>query len=324
MTDLTFGRLFGYIIVIVYNNRLEGKYMHSEYEGLLNFLKYLESQDIHICIKDYVGFLTFNRNFEHDFADYLTHTNEYCMYIKSDERIYKRCCSMMSRMKNHFLDDGNTRCGVCHAGIKEYATPIFNKGEVIGAVHAGVFWAENKTVYRRIEHLCKESPIIKRDVAYRLYSENVSQLCIDERLLIRHLQVISNGVSRIFDDVLNGVAFDKQHCDTAVLKNAIIADAIAYIRQHYTENIGVESIAKFCHCSRSHLSHMFKTHTGSTIPQYINSLRIERAKELLATTNDSIRDIGAKVGFDDPNYFCRVFVRFSGITCSEYRSKVYQ
>lgn len=57
-------------------------------------------------------------------------------------------------------------------------------------------------------------------------------------------------------------------------------------------------------------SHLFKTHVGFTIPRYINYLRIEHAKELLSTTNDSITAIGTKVGFDDPNYFCRFLCAF--------------
>lgn len=300
--------------------------MRSEFDGLLQFLNYLQSQGIHICIKDYVGFLSMNREFQLAFEDYLSHSHAFCMYVKSDRTLYSQCISMMNQLKKRFTGDDGVLCGICHAGVTEWVVPLFQKEKLIGSIHAGIFPADKAIVHRRLARLCDTSKRIDEAVAYRLYQQNTKPLNIDPSLLVIYLQTIANCVSLALNPAIDGDRSTQRRSETVIVQNMIIADALAYIRQHYAERIRVEDIAQFCHCSRSHLSHLFKKRIGVAIPAYINGMRIESAKDLLSGSNDSIMDIAAKVGFEDPNYFSHVFARFSGLTCCEYRrqSESYQ
>ena len=90
---------------------------------------------------------------------------------------------------------------------------------------------------------------------------------------------------------------------------------------HYSEYLSLSVIARALNVNASYLSSQFKKMTGSTVTEYINSTRIKHALPLLAQSNRSIEDIAASCGFDDMNYFARVFKKVQGISPSAYRKQ---
>ena len=81
----------------------------------------------------------------------------------------------------------------------------------------------------------------------------------------------------------------------------------------------VSTLAAECCLSESRFIHLFKEVTGKSITEFISTIRIERAKELLTSTNIPIRDIGESVGYADQNYFSRCFKRIEGCSPMKYR-----
>ena len=71
--------------------------------------------------------------------------------------------------------------------------------------------------------------------------------------------------------------------------------------------------------SAAHFSTVFSQHEGRTFISYLTTLRIERAKELLSSTNMKLSDIALEVGYNEPNYFSHVFRKAEGMTPKEYR-----
>ena len=69
----------------------------------------------------------------------------------------------------------------------------------------------------------------------------------------------------------------------------------------------------------SQFSALFKVSTGTTFVEYLNHIRIEKAKELLRTTDLRTYEIADRVGYTDPRYFTYVFKKLTGMTSSEYR-----
>ena len=65
---------------------------------------------------------------------------------------------------------------------------------------------------------------------------------------------------------------------------------------------------------------MFKSASGMTLNQYINTLRVDEAKAMLNATDMSIQEISAVVGFNDSNYFTNVFHKLVGMSPREYRN----
>jgi len=81
----------------------------------------------------------------------------------------------------------------------------------------------------------------------------------------------------------------------------------------------MEDISRFCHCSSSYISHVFNRCVKQNINEFINNLRIDEAKSYLANTSLPIKVIADRVGFNDPNYFSKVFKHITGTSPTMYR-----
>jgi two-component system response regulator YesN len=73
--------------------------------------------------------------------------------------------------------------------------------------------------------------------------------------------------------------------------------------------------------SKSKLKSLFATQLNTSFSKYLQDLRMEKAEELLRTSDQFIIDVALKVGFTDPKYFSRVFKKKHGMTPQEYRDK---
>ena len=71
--------------------------------------------------------------------------------------------------------------------------------------------------------------------------------------------------------------------------------------------------------SPTYFSYVFKQITGRTFTEYLNYLRIMKAKELLTNSNKTVSGISYEVGFNDPAYFDRVFKKEVGMSPGKYR-----
>ena len=69
----------------------------------------------------------------------------------------------------------------------------------------------------------------------------------------------------------------------------------------------------------AYFSTLFRQSCGSTFKEYLNIVRIEESKRLLANTDYSIIDIAVAVGFDNQSYFSKVFKKYTGLTPKQYR-----
>ena len=95
--------------------------------------------------------------------------------------------------------------------------------------------------------------------------------------------------------------------------------AVCYIKRNLTEKISVPQLAEIEGLSESRFYAVFKEKIGSTPIEYINSLRIERACNLLSSTLMSVGEIGSNCGFDDTFYFSKTFKKKMGVTPTQYR-----
>lgn len=107
---------------------------------------------------------------------------------------------------------------------------------------------------------------------------------------------------------------------TYTKSNAIVADITAYILQHYTEvDLTIPKLAHYFNISEVHLRRIFKQSALITPIQYINHLKIAKAKNMLRISNYTISEIALSVGFHDPYYFSKFFKKETGMTPSTYR-----
>jgi len=98
-----------------------------------------------------------------------------------------------------------------------------------------------------------------------------------------------------------------------------IRPAINYIDANYNKPITLADVAKASHLSISRLAHIFKEQMGITIIDYLTSVRIERAKQLLLATDQNCTEICFQVGYNNQSYFTRTFKGLVGMTPRHFR-----
>ncbi len=100
---------------------------------------------------------------------------------------------------------------------------------------------------------------------------------------------------------------------------SVVDKAKRFIQQNYTRNISREDIALHVFLTPDYLSKIFKAETGMHIKDFVNELRIDKAKELLINGNSSISDITAETGFENFSYFSTVFKKVTGESPYSFR-----
>ncbi|MDD6485143.1 MAG: AraC family transcriptional regulator [Clostridiales bacterium] len=100
-----------------------------------------------------------------------------------------------------------------------------------------------------------------------------------------------------------------------------INSAVKYISENYADNITTAELAGMVHMSEGHFCHVFKEVMGSTAKEYLNSIRIKKAKGLLEETAMTVTEAAYCCGFSDANYFARIFKKYEGTTPKAVRGK---
>ncbi|MDF2484073.1 MAG: hypothetical protein K0R46_241 [Herbinix sp.] len=101
----------------------------------------------------------------------------------------------------------------------------------------------------------------------------------------------------------------------------LIKKAVQYINDNYNKKITLDDIAGYVGISKYYFSVLFKKEKDITFSSYLNSVRIEKAKQLLKNPQTTINDVVYEVGFNDAQYFSKTFKKYVGMTVTEYRSK---
>lgn len=117
-----------------------------------------------------------------------------------------------------------------------------------------------------------------------------------------------------------GVA-TRQSSDVVAIDDRQIAAALHYIREHACRGLSVEEVVQNCSVSRSTLERQVRKYLGRTPQQEIRHVQIQRARELLLTTDLPAERLAALCGFDHPEYLMVVFKRLTGMTTSQFRKQ---
>lgn len=92
-----------------------------------------------------------------------------------------------------------------------------------------------------------------------------------------------------------------------------------YVERNYQKNLTAELISSYFYLNASYFSHLFRQKTGEKFVDFVSTVRIEKSKEFLRTTDRKMYQIARAVGYDNVKYYFRVFKRIEGITPEQYR-----
>lgn len=129
---------------------------------------------------------------------------------------------------------------------------------------------------------------------------------------VRHLR---EWVRTVYDKLY---ASALQESRTA--RTGIIMEAQKYVMANLSQNISVQEISDQLRLHPAYLSRVYKLETGENISEYMTRLKLEKSVHLLTISTMKIYEIAIEIGYQNPNYFNKVFKKHFGLTPQEYRN----
>lgn len=102
--------------------------------------------------------------------------------------------------------------------------------------------------------------------------------------------------------------------------NEYILKAKQFVQDHYEDRITLEEVSKHLHITAGYFGSIFKRETGQNFIDYVISIKMDKAKNMLRYSDSKVKDISARLGYYDYTYFCKIFKKNEGCTPLEYRT----
>lgn len=115
-----------------------------------------------------------------------------------------------------------------------------------------------------------------------------------------------------------------EHLEASRSEQLNLDDVVDFLDLNFAKDLSLETVARQFLVSKEHLSRSFKSHTGQNFSHYLLHKRMEKAKELMLSTDFSIKEIAEAVGYSDLSYFHRVFKKYHGSTPKALRNLRHQ
>ena len=141
------------------------------------------------------------------------------------------------------------------------------------------------------------------------------------------MERINQGVTTVLNKGMFSLKETAAHISNALERKRnlsqaaqrLVRQAMAYIQEHYAEQITRKDIAQYVNISEDYLTFCFRQEMAITPIKYIQRVRINQAKILIKTSQKSITEIAFLVGFTDSGYFSRIFHRETGMSPEDFR-----
>ena len=242
------------------------------------------------------------------------HINPYCLKIKDNKALRRRCVHLKKDFVAKVLLSEGVVSSTCYAGVTEYVMPIKCGGRLIAMVAAVGFRGELKdSTYRilagRVGMKYKSFMSLRRDAL-----SDVS----DETSIKNSVEILAHLLTRYITeetDIPSIIESKRRESNAHVIK------ATEYIARSFSLPITAKDVAEHCHVSESHLKHLFSSSLGHGIAEELRRCRLEYARELLCTTDYSVKYISYLSGFISKDYFSTVFKKHFMTSPLRYRSQ---
>jgi AraC-like DNA-binding protein/ligand-binding sensor protein len=284
--------------------------------------------------------------------------NNYCEAIESTPEGVTRCLKSDRDALVKARETGEYCVYTCHAGLVNAVIPLIYKGRDIGAIFTGQIFTrvQDKDDFLHIYEGLRLLGI-KEEGIYESF-KNIKVIDRDRFLLgIKMLNFMANYIISIEDEMsLQSELYKKereilryeneqmrlkndlQNLSIVVLKDkvdfrtdiqgsgqpnqqksSIVLRAQEFIQINYKQPLTLSEVAGAVYLSPNYFSTIFKEITGNNFSSYLNDVRVLEGKRLLSETTLPIKQIVKQVGYEDYNYFNKVFKKAVGLPPGTYR-----
>lgn len=215
--------------------------------------------------------------------------DDYCIISqKTQSDFLKQCIVSDRKMLKICAQTKKLQRHICHAGLCDGAMPIINENTIVGYVLFGRI--------RTKDSICPQ----------------------DNKDLYLQTTFMSEEQIDSFCKLLPKILFN-----TAIKfeEESLIEIITEYINEHLADSMSIDQLSKQFNVNKNKLYAEIKSHNGVTVNEYITSLRIEKAKQLLSKTDEPISCIAEKVGIFNYGYFTKLFKKKTGLTPTMFRER---
>lgn len=271
------------------------------------------------------------------------HSNcsEFCKKVRSSQYgVYCEKCDSHGGLEAARI--GKPFIYICHAGLIDFAIPIIIDGLYLGALMAGQVLLDCDNSEKKPERILQgvsntidsssdlelqqsyaSLPVMRLEkiVALANMLSHVSEYCVEQAAL-RDACVQQNSKNQTEDSHQRPTSNNNASAEGANVEkepNKLLLPALNYIKKHPQEKITLSKMSALCSISTSYFSKLFAKENLGNLSDFVNHNKMERAKELLVSTDWSVGTIAENLSFDDSGYFIKVFKHETGKTPLEYR-----
>ncbi|MBN2532536.1 MAG: PocR ligand-binding domain-containing protein [Spirochaetales bacterium] len=241
---------------------------------------------------------------------------DFCLLF-SNNAMRNRCrdsdihgCREAERLKKPYIY-------TCHAGLIDIVIPVILHDTFIGAIITGQIRLKgNDKVFKEFITLPEVKKYKNKLIAaYEKVPEK------KEEEITRASSMLFRIINYIVSIEFRNLSLTERVYSGFKTKREAVERAKEYIQQNFCSNIKLTDVSHEVSISPYYLSHIFKKMTGISFIEYLTQVRIEKARELLTSTELDIINIAYTIGYNDSNYFSKVFRKKNGLTPREFRQK---
>ena len=233
---------------------------------------------------------------------------EFCSLMKSHCNTRRKCAYADKRPFNKCRESGRLYIYKCHAGLVEAVMPLYENEKNIGYLMLGQI-SDNKNNNTLIEKI----PYWQEKYGFDTETLNTNI----QSITYKSTEEIY-AAAKIMEACTCYIAF-KELIEPE--ESRVFKAAKAYIDKNLSADLDIADICKELSLGRTKLYDIFKREANTGVSEYINRRRLHKAKLLLKTTDMSIPEIASSVGYNDYNYFSRVYKKRYGKAPKFYRKK---
>lgn len=245
-----------------------------------------------------------------------SYTLDYSLTVASDEILfYDEIGEMVSYSSTDLISVQEKYTDLMQCGNFEDAAqvlePMFCELET-GNLSLEMLKCKTYALMNLISEAMRMVSKVNHDISQEYAEQRVAEIFV-----IRTIPALHEAHNRILTEMQDITGLKGND------KNARLIERVqAYIRENYNDcNMSVSSLAEQFKLNSLYFSRLFTKHTGVYISNYITQIRVERVKELLVTTDDTITAIAGKTGFYSDVVLIRSFKKIVGTTPGKYRTK---
>lgn len=233
-------------------------------------------------------------------ASYPKEKSAFCALLASNDKILSKCHKCDIKAMDKAKQTGKMYIYKCWCGLYETIVPLYSYGKLSGYFMMGQILDINSDIYTILKNsgLNNDKGKNALEAASRQSYEQIKAFGEIVEICAKYLSLINSVESKN-----SNLAFEIER----------------YLLNHYKEDISINDLVNHFKLSKGTLFTSFKKEFNISIHQKLLMIRLIKAKDLLNSTNYSIKEIALESGFKDSDYFSKAFKKRFGIKPSEIR-----